>query len=83
MLHGAWRTPDNVVTIPIASLLDDATTVQLILDAQALAVFSGASLRLISPDGERALGLLQQSMTLPIDLPAQGAVVLMLEPTAR
>ncbi len=82
VLHGAWRTPDNAVAIPIASLLDVATTVQLTLDAQALGVLPGASMRLITPDGERALGKLQQSMTLPIDLPAQGAVVLMLEPTA-
>ena len=38
----------------------------------------------VEPAGvaERALGVLPLSMTLPIDLLAQGAVVLMLEPTA-
>ncbi len=80
VLHGAWRAQDQSVAVPIASLLDTPTSVQLTLDPRSLGVRSGARLRLITPTGDRQLGVLRESMTLPIDLPPLGAVVLMIEP---
>ena len=83
VLHGAWRAQNGVVAIPIASLLDAATVAQLTLVPKALGVPVGTAMRLVTPEGERPLGTLQGSVTLPIPLPAQGAAVLMLEPPRR
>lgn len=79
VLHGAWRAADGSVAIPVASLLDTATSATLTLDPRALGVRPGARMRWVTPDGTHAAGSLRAVMTLPVTLPAQGAAVLLID----
>jgi hypothetical protein len=80
VLHGAWRGADGRIAIPLASIVDTATTTQLTLSPAALGIRPGAELSWLDERGVRDVGVLRAQRVLPVSLPPQGAAVLLITP---
>jgi hypothetical protein len=80
VLHGSWRASDGRIAIPVASIVDTATTSQLTLSPAALGVRPGAILSWLDERGARDAGVLRSPLVLPVSLPPQGAAVLLITP---